>query len=142
MFQQGREVIVAIVADRPGWDEGLLGRPFEDRAGLLLKKCLYLAGLKPADCLLTLLVRCGLTPPKAKEVKACAGWLAAELALVRPRVVVALGAASAASLTKNQDSFKVLTGPSHQTLVSGGRAAEAAMVDLLREAKELSCSGT
>lgn len=148
-YQRGGECPVAVVGERPGRDEGLLGRPFEDRAGLLLRKCLLLAGLKPEDCLLTLLVRCGLHKPRAAEVTACKGWLWAELRAARPKVVVALGESTTRLLTKNKDKYdgrawaggpRVLAGPSHQALAAGGRGAEESFVALFHEAKELACS--
>lgn len=149
-YPQGRHCPVALVGERPGRDEGLLGRPFEDRAGLLLRKCLLLAGLRPEDCLLTLLVRCAHdSPTRAGEANLCKGWLWEELRAAAPRVVVALGAVPAATLTKNKGKNSesgwpggpvVLAAPNHQTLASGGRAAEAAMTEVLVKAKELACS--
>jgi uracil-DNA glycosylase len=121
-----------------------VGRPFDDKAGLLLRRCLLLAGVRPEDCLLSLLVRCATDPPKAGDAAACSNWLAAELAAARPKVVVALGATAARLLTKNKKGLHgnpvILTGPSHHGLPAGGRTAEAVLVDLFKTAKEAACS--
>lgn len=149
-YQQGRESSIAVVGERPGRDEGLLGRPFEDRAGLLLRKCMLLAGLRPEACLLTLLVRCAHDQPaKMSEVKLCRGWLWEELKAAKPRVVVALGKTAATVLTKNKSSDDlvawpggpvVLSAPSHHLLTTCGREGEQKMVAVLKQAKELACS--
>lgn len=143
-FRQDRVSSIAVVGERPGRDEGLVGRPFDDKAGLLLRRCLLLAGIRPEDCLLSLLVRCGLDAPKASEASLCFSWLEAELAAARPGVIVALGNTSARTLTKNKNRLHgnpvILTGPSHHGLSAGGRKAEAALIELLTRAKELACS--
>jgi len=143
-FRQDRVSSIAVVGERPGRDEGLVGRPFDDKAGLLLRRCLLLAGVRPEDCLLSLLVRCATDQPKAGDAAACFNWLAAELAAARPKVVVALGPVAARMLTKNKNSLHgnpvILTGPSHHGLSAGGRKAEAALIELLTRAKELACS--
>ena len=83
---------VMVVGEYPAGDEPLLGRPFEERAGLLLKKAMRLGGLKHEECFLTLAVRCapeGRVPARCWHE--CRGWLWQEIKAVRPRVIVTLG---------------------------------------------------
>jgi uracil-DNA glycosylase len=99
---------VMLVGEGPGATEDKTGRPFVGRAGQLLERALAEAGLHREDVWLTNLVRSRPCtpqgqllrnrPPLAGEVAACEVWLEAELGLVRPRVVVCLGAVPASYL--------------------------------------------
>ena len=85
---------VLLVCDAPGAEEDALGLPLAGQAGQLLDRLLGEAGVPRADVFVTPLVKC-LTPgnrdPSPSEVAHCAEHLVAELELVRPVVVVALG---------------------------------------------------
>lgn len=96
---------VALVGEQPGDREDLEGEPFVGPAGRVLAEALDAAGLDADEVYLTNAVkhfrfeergkrRLHKTPSPA-HVRACAPWLEAELAAVRPRVVVALGATAA-----------------------------------------------
>jgi uracil-DNA glycosylase family 4 len=85
---------VMLVGEAPGASEDKQGRPFVGRAGKLLEQLLAEAGLSRDDVWITNVVKA--RPPKnrdprAGEVEHCMPWLEAELALIRPRLVVPLG---------------------------------------------------
>jgi uracil-DNA glycosylase len=97
-----------LVGEQPGNDEDLAGRPFVGPAGQLLDRALAEAGIRRADAYVTNVVKhFKWTPkgkrrihekPNAREVEACRPWFQTELDLVRPEVVVALGATAAQAI--------------------------------------------
>jgi uracil-DNA glycosylase len=106
---------VVMVGEQPGNDEDLAGRPFVGPAGKLLDKALERAGIDRRQVYVTNVVKHFKWEPRGKrrihakpnagEIRACLPWLEAELALVRPEVVVCLGATAAQALLGS--SFKV-----------------------------------
>jgi uracil-DNA glycosylase family protein len=99
---------VMLVGEQPGDQEDRHGRPFVGPSGRLLDQALEAAGLDRADLYVTNAVKHFKwepvrklrlhKKPNASEIGACRPWLDLELALVRPRVVVALGATAAQAL--------------------------------------------
>jgi DNA polymerase len=99
---------VMLVGEQPGDKEDLAGRPFVGPAGLLLDEALAEAGIDRSRAYVTNAVKHFKWQGRGKrrihqkptwsESMACRPWLEAELAAVRPRVVVALGATAAQSL--------------------------------------------
>jgi uracil-DNA glycosylase family protein len=99
---------VMFVGEQPGNDEDLAGRPFVGPAGRLLDEALEEAGIDRAQTYVTNAVKHFKWEPRGKrrihqkpnaaEMTACRPWLEAELALVRPKVIVALGATAAQTL--------------------------------------------
>jgi DNA polymerase len=99
---------VMLVGEQPGDKEDLAGRPFVGPAGRLLDDALADAGIDRSRAYVTNAVkhfkwqgggkRRIHQKPTWSESVACRPWLEAELAAVRPRVVVALGATAAQSL--------------------------------------------
>jgi len=97
-----------LVGEQPGNEEDLTGRPFVGPAGRLLDRALEDAGISRADAYVTNVVkhfkweargkRRIHAKPNSVEVAACVPWLQAELELVRPRVLVCLGATAAQAL--------------------------------------------
>ena len=88
-----------LVGEAPGAQEDATGRPFVGRAGQLLDECLAEAGLSRAEVGVLNTLKCrppGNRRPTAAESRTCAPWLSRQLALSRPRLVVALGTTSAA----------------------------------------------
>lgn len=93
---------VMLVGEQPGDREDREGHPFVGPSGRLLDRALFDAGIDRGDTYVTNAVKhFKWTPrgkrrihqnPAAREVEACAPWLDGELAAVRPRLVVALGA--------------------------------------------------
>jgi uracil-DNA glycosylase family protein len=93
------------VGEQPGDEEDLTGHPFVGPSGRLLRKAMQDAGIPPRDVYITNAVkhfkfiergkRRIHAKPKVTEVRACEPWLEAEIAVVRPKLVVALGATAA-----------------------------------------------
>jgi uracil-DNA glycosylase len=85
---------VLVVGEAPGASEDKQGRPFVGRAGALLSQLLDHAGLSREEVYVTNVVKARPPrnrDPRADEVAHHLPWLEAELALVRPRLVVPLG---------------------------------------------------
>jgi uracil-DNA glycosylase family protein len=99
---------VMFVGEQPGDAEDLAGHPFVGPAGKLLDRALEQAGIDRARVYVTNVVkhfkweprgkRRIHSKPNAKEIGACKPWLDTEIALVRPRVIVCLGATAAQAL--------------------------------------------
>ncbi|HEY7604628.1 MAG TPA: UdgX family uracil-DNA binding protein [Gaiellaceae bacterium] len=99
---------VMLVGEQPGDKEDVDGRPFVGPAGRLLDEALAEAGIDRSRAYVTNAVKHFKWQGRGKrrihqkptwsESMACRPWLEAELAAVRPRVVVALGATAAQSL--------------------------------------------
>ena len=83
------------VGEGPGRDEDLQGRPFVGKAGELLDKMIGALGLKREDTYIANVVKCrppdNRTPTPA-EARACLGYLRRQIELIRPAVIVTLGA--------------------------------------------------
>jgi len=91
-----------IVGEAPGADEDATGLPFVGDAGRALDTLLGGAGLRREDAYVTNVVKCrppANRPLRQAEVAACAPYLDLQLALVRPRVVLAVGASATERLT-------------------------------------------
>lgn len=99
---------VMLVGEQPGDQEDRAGAPFVGPAGQLLDRALAEAGIDRKRAYVTNAVKHFKFVPRGKrrmharpgavELRACAPWLAAELAAVRPRIVVCLGATAAQAL--------------------------------------------
>jgi DNA polymerase len=99
---------IMFVGEQPGDAEDLAGRPFVGPAGKLLDRCIAEAGIARDETYVTNAVkhfkwvprgaRRIHSKPSTMEIAACFPWLEAELAAVRPKVVVALGATAAQAL--------------------------------------------
>jgi uracil-DNA glycosylase len=109
VFGEGaRHAKVVFVGEQPGNDEDLAGKPFVGPAGKLLDKALEEAGIDRSEVYVTNVVKHFKWEPKGKrrihkkpnsrEIAACRPWLDAELALLKPEVVVCLGATAAQAL--------------------------------------------
>ena len=106
---------VMMVGEQPGDAEDLAGRPFVGPAGKLLDRALAEAGLDRKRVYLTNVVKHFKFEPRGKrrihakpnsaEIAACRPWLDTEIALVKPRVLVCLGATAAQALLGR--AFKV-----------------------------------
>jgi uracil-DNA glycosylase family protein len=93
---------MVLVGEQPGDQEDKQGRPFVGPAGRVLDRALNEAGISRPDIYLTNAVnhfkwtergkRRIHQRPNGTEIRACAYWLEAELGVVRPRLVVLLGA--------------------------------------------------
>jgi uracil-DNA glycosylase len=118
---------LALVGEQPGDVEDRQGRPFVGPAGRLLDRALREAGIARADAYLTNAVKHFKWEPRGKrrihqrpngtEIAACRCWLEAELAVVGPRVTVALGAVAG----------EALLGPGFRVRDHRGRLDEATL---------------
>jgi DNA polymerase len=107
-----RSAGVMLVGEQPGNEEDLAGRPFVGPAGRLLDRALDEAGIDRAQAYITNVVKHFKWEPRGKrrihakpnavEIAACRPWLEAELELVKPRVLVCLGATAAQALLGRQ----------------------------------------
>jgi len=94
----GAEVL--LVGEAPGAQEDAVGVPFVGRSGQLLDSLLEEAGLARDRVAIANVLRCrppGNRTPRRSEVARCAPWLARQLELVDPVVVVALGSTATQS---------------------------------------------
>jgi uracil-DNA glycosylase len=116
VFGEGRALARAMfVGEQPGDSEDKVGRPFVGPAGKLLDKALLAAGIDRKLVYVTNVVKHFKWVPRGKrrlhekpnsrEIAACRPWLEAELAVVKPRVLVLLGATAAQAILGK--SFKV-----------------------------------
>jgi len=96
------------VGEQPGDREDLVGRPFVGPAGRLLDEVLGETGIDRREVYVTNAVKHFSWEPRGKrrihkkprysEIKACRPWLDAEIAVVKPVVIVCLGATAAQAL--------------------------------------------
>ena len=109
VFGEGRKgARMLLVGEQPGDREDLEGRPFVGPAGRVLDEALLEAGIDRADVYVTNAVKHFKWTPKGKrrihqkpnwsEISACRPWVEAELAVVKPRLLVCLGATAAQAL--------------------------------------------
>jgi DNA polymerase len=109
VFGEGpSSALVMLVGEQPGDKEDKAGHPFVGPAGRILNDALAAAGIERAVTYVTNAVKHFKFEergkirlhkrPKPGEVRACRPWFLAELAAVRPRVVVLLGATAAQAL--------------------------------------------
>jgi uracil-DNA glycosylase family protein len=104
----GRRARVMFVGEQPGNEEDLSGKPFVGPAGRLLDSALDEAGIDRKQTYVTNVVKHFKWEPRGKrrihkkpnatEISACRPWLEAEIAVVKPDVIVALGATAAQAL--------------------------------------------
>ena len=119
---------IMLVGEQPGDAEDLAGRPFVGPAGELLNRALAAAGIDRSRVYLTNAVKHFKFEPRGKrrlhknpdvhEIAACRWWLDAERRLVKPRVIVALGASAALAVLGQATPIKVNRG---KALPLGGR---------------------
>ncbi len=104
----GRRARVVLVGEQPGDREDLIGKPFVGPAGRILEEAMDAAGIDRDTAYLTNVVkhfsweergkRRIHKKPRADEIRACRPWLEAELAAIRPELVICLGATAAQAL--------------------------------------------
>ncbi|MGI6643966.1 MAG: uracil-DNA glycosylase [Bacillota bacterium] len=92
---------ILLVGEGPGRDEDLTGRPFVGRAGQLLDSLLKSVGLTRKDVFIANIVKCrppGNRLPFPAEVEKCLPHLRAQIRILKPRIVVLLGALASQTL--------------------------------------------
>ena len=109
VFGEGsRKSTVMFIGEQPGNEEDLTGKPFVGPAGRLLDNALEAGGIDRKQTYVTNVVKHFKWEPRGKrrihkkpnvtEIAACRPWLETEIALVKPEVIVALGATAAQAL--------------------------------------------
>src|SRR6266404_1502072 len=109
VFGEGPEgSLLMLVGEQPGDVEDIAGKPFVGPAGRLLDRCLIEAGIDRARIYVTNAVkhfkwvprgpRRIHSKPGAREIQACYPWLEAEIATLKPQIIVCLGATAAQAL--------------------------------------------
>ncbi|NLN07702.1 MAG: uracil-DNA glycosylase [Firmicutes bacterium] len=114
VFGEGNpQAKLMFVGEGPGAEEDRLGRPFVGAAGRLLDKILAAAGFAREEVYIANVVKC--RPPKNRlpardEVNACLPYLLRQLALIRPQIIVCLGALATQSLLDDKARISVVRG--------------------------------
>ncbi len=123
LSRQGRKQIVfgtgdphaelMFIGEGPGADEDQQGLPFVGRAGQLLNNMITAMGLKREQVYIANIVKC--RPPQNRtperdECDTCSPFLMRQIGVIRPKVIVALGATAAKNLLGVQDSMASLRG--------------------------------
>ena len=101
------------VGEGPGADEDAQGEPFVGRAGQLLNNMISAMGLKREDVYIANVVKCrppGNRTPEKDECDICSPFLLRQIEVIRPKVIVALGAVAAKNLLAINDSMGNLRG--------------------------------
>ena len=109
VFGEGRRgAIVMFVGEQPGNEEDLTGHPFVGPAGRLLNDALAEVGIDRSQTYVTNVVKHFKWEPRGKrrihkkpnaqEISACRPWLETEINVIKPKVIVALGATAAQTL--------------------------------------------
>jgi DNA polymerase len=106
-----------LVGEGPGATEDQTGRPFVGQAGQLLNSILEAVELKREDVFITNIVKC--RPPQNRkplpdEVAACIPYLYRQIALIKPKVLLALGGTAGESLLGVKKSLGDLRGKVHR----------------------------
>jgi uracil-DNA glycosylase family 4 len=101
------------VGEGPGADEDAQGEPFVGRAGQLLNNMIKAMGLQREDVYIANVVKCrppGNRTPEPDECETCSPFLMRQIATIKPKVVVALGATAAKNLLAMNSSLGELRG--------------------------------
>jgi uracil-DNA glycosylase len=111
VFGEGsQKATIMLIGEQPGDQEDRMGRPFVGPAGRVLDQALADAGIERSTVYVTNVVkhfrwtaaergkRRIHKKPRASEVQACRPWLDAEINLIKPKIIVCLGASAAQAL--------------------------------------------
>jgi uracil-DNA glycosylase family 4 len=107
---------LVVIGEGPGADEDAQGLPFVGRAGQLLTRMLESVKLSRDEVYICNAVKCrppGNRNPEADELAACAPYLAEQLGVIQPRVILALGSVATQSLLRTKEPIGKLRGRLH-----------------------------
>ena len=137
LHQQGRKQIVfgvgnpeadlMFVGEGPGADEDSQGEPFVGRAGQLLNNMIKAMGLRREDVYIANVVKCrppGNRTPERDECDTCSPFLMRQIAVIKPKVIVALGAVSAKNLLAINAPMSELRGRFYDFMPTGARSSD------------------
>jgi uracil-DNA glycosylase family 4 len=101
------------VGEAPGFEEDRQGEPFVGKAGQLLNSMIQALGFKREDVFIANILRCrppGNRDPSPEEAAACAPFLERTIALVKPRIIVAVGRIAAQNLLRTDTPIGKMRG--------------------------------
>ena len=137
LHKQGRKQIVfgvgnpradlMFVGEGPGADEDTQGEPFVGRAGQLLNNMIKAMGIRREDVYIANVVKCrppGNRTPERDECETCSPFLMRQIAVIKPKVVVALGAVSAKNLLAINAPMSELRGRFYDFMPAGARSSD------------------
>jgi DNA polymerase len=137
LHKQGRKQIVfgvgnphadlMFIGEGPGADEDAQGEPFVGRAGQLLNNMIKAMGIRREDIYIANVVKCrppGNRTPERDECETCSPFLMRQIAVIKPKVVVALGAVAAKNLLAMNASMAELRGRFYDFTPSGARSSD------------------
>ena len=110
------------IGEAPGADEDARGEPFVGRAGQLLTKIIETMGFSRADVYIANVLKCrpdmprgssGNRPPTPVEMQTCLPYLAEQIGIVQPKVLVALGATAVEGLLGTRGTMREMRGKWH-----------------------------
>ena len=110
------------IGEAPGADEDARGEPFVGRAGQLLTKIIAAMGFNRADVYIANVLKCrpdmprgssGNRPPTPEEMQTCLPYLAEQIEIIRPKVLVALGATAVEGLLGSRGTMREMRGRWH-----------------------------
>ena len=103
------------IGEAPGANEDLKGEPFVGRAGMLLNSMLRSIGLERSDIYIANILKCrppNNRDPLPQEVKLCTPYLQKQIALIEPKILIAVGRIAAQFLLNTMESMSKLRGNS------------------------------
>ena len=104
---------IMFVGEGPGADEDQQGEPFVGRAGQLLNNMITAMGIRREEVYIANVVKCrppGNRTPERDECDTCSPFLMRQIEIVKPKIIVALGAVAAKNLLGLNDSMANLRG--------------------------------
>ncbi len=113
---------IMFIGEAPGADEDRFGEPFVGRAGQLLTKIIGAMGFTREEVYIANVLKCrpdtpgrsaGNRPPTPEEMATCLPYLVEQIAIIEPRVLVALGATAVAGLLEFREPMNQLRGRWH-----------------------------
>ena len=135
LHQQGRKQIVfgvgnphadlMFVGEGPGADEDQQGEPFVGRAGQLLNNMIKAMGIRREDVYIANVVKCrppGNRTPERDECDTCSPFLMRQIAAIKPKVIVALGAVAAKNMLAINAPMSELRGRFYDFMPTGARS--------------------
>jgi len=115
---------IMFVGEAPGADEDIQGRPFVGKAGHLLDKIIGACGLTRDQVFIANILKCrppGNRDPKPDEIFKCLPYLAQQIEIIEPKVIVALGAHAARTLLDTEAGIGKLRGQFHDCHICPAR---------------------
>ncbi|HEV2332791.1 MAG TPA: uracil-DNA glycosylase, partial [Gammaproteobacteria bacterium] len=106
-----------IIGEAPGADEDKQGEPFVGRAGQLLNSMIAALGLKREQVYIANVLKCrppGNRDPKPEEAELCRPFLERQIALIQPRIILAVGRIAAQNLLQTETPIGRLRGTVHR----------------------------